>query len=343
MNTGSDTCTVTNLGMLSIEYAGRSCTSCCQIVPGGANGRAGVLNRVRASSLYAHLHIDDGNHRINASLTLGGLDALAEDDEGPQVGNGAGISGGTTAGVWHQSALPLTKTGAIARLGEIGRGVMMSSRYSARLSHPSGMAHRSALSNPRGSTIALSPAGGRSMITSRLPVQNSTSAQLHLPLGSVELSSSHLQGPNVGRREASTRIIASTALPPAVSLPSSRRLASVASRRFNGIPLEGEEGGVSVGIVEGGATWTEESDGPLLVVEHCCSFLPPDLARLPELDLGEGLRRPLHCYAHGGFMGAAISMLADPNWEDILLQSVKDISTGDIVVKVRVPGWRCEA
>ena len=51
---------------------------------------------------------------------------------------------------------------------------------------------------------------------------------------------------------------------------------------------------------------------PLLLVEYCVTWLPADLSRLPELDLGEGLMRPLHCYAHGGFMGAAISMLADP-------------------------------
>jgi hypothetical protein len=54
------------------------------------------------------------------------------------------------------------------------------------------------------------------------------------------------------------------------------------------------------------------STDPLLLVEYCVTWLPADLARLPELDIGEGLMRPLHCYAHGGFMGAAISMLADP-------------------------------
>jgi hypothetical protein len=62
--------------------------------------------------------------------------------------------------------------------------------------------------------------------------------------------------------------------------------------------------------------------GPCIFIEHCTTFLPLNLVRLPELDLGEGLIRPLHSYAHGGFMGAAISMLADPDWEHILLEIV---------------------
>ena len=66
---------------------------------------------------------------------------------------------------------------------------------------------------------------------------------------------------------------------------------------------------------------------PLLVVEYCTTWLPYDLARLPELDLGDGLSRAMHCYAHGGFMGAAISMLADPEWEHILLDTVHETVT----------------
>ncbi len=51
--------------------------------------------------------------------------------------------------------------------------------------------------------------------------------------------------------------------------------------------------------------------------------LPSRLARLPELDLvGAGLARAQHTYAHGGFMGAALSLLSDPEWATILLSSV---------------------
>ena len=73
---------------------------------------------------------------------------------------------------------------------------------------------------------------------------------------------------------------------------------------------------------------------PLLLVEYCTTWLPPDLARLPELDLGDGLARPMHCYAHGGFMGAAISMLADPEWESILLDNVAETSGYGVKYKV---------
>ena len=89
--------------------------------------------------------------------------------------------------------------------------------------------------------------------------------------------------------------------------------------------MDGKESGPSSAIADlesGGNQGTEGTvDGqsptapfsdPILLVEYCVTWLPADLARLPELDLGEGLMRPLHCYAHGGFMGAAISMLADP-------------------------------
>ena len=73
---------------------------------------------------------------------------------------------------------------------------------------------------------------------------------------------------------------------------------------------------------------------PLLVVEYCTTWLPYDLARLPELDLGDGLSRAMHCYAHGGFMGAAISMLADPEWENILLDSIKKTKSGELSSQV---------
>ena len=40
---------------------------------------------------------------------------------------------------------------------------------------------------------------------------------------------------------------------------------------------------------------------------------------MPELDMVPLLKRA-HAYAHGGFMGAAISLVADPLWEHILLE-----------------------
>ncbi|KAG2491295.1 hypothetical protein HYH03_010301 [Edaphochlamys debaryana] len=59
-----------------------------------------------------------------------------------------------------------------------------------------------------------------------------------------------------------------------------------------------------------------------LLLDYCLVTLPPRLAHLPELDLAQPLARPLHSYAHGGFMGAALSLLADPQWSEILLQSM---------------------
>ncbi len=97
-------------------------------------------------------------------------------------------------------------------------------------------------------------------------------------------------------------------MPPQLDLPSAPNAAAV--------PMCDPRGGdVAVG------------GGPKLVVEHCVMWQPSDLARLPEMDLGEGLSRRLHCYAHGGFMGAAISMLADPEYENIFLDSVAESST----------------
>eukprot|EP00798_Chlamydomonas_sp_ICE-L_P026400 gene26400-17497_t len=46
-------------------------------------------------------------------------------------------------------------------------------------------------------------------------------------------------------------------------------------------------------------------------------------ARLPELDMVP-LERRAHSYAHGGFMGAAISLVADENWEKILKEEQGD-------------------
>lgn len=62
---------------------------------------------------------------------------------------------------------------------------------------------------------------------------------------------------------------------------------------------------------------------PLLVVEHYVLSLPKGEAVLPELDLGMGLDRQLHCYAHGGFMGLAISVLADTTWRGIVLEDMR--------------------
>ncbi|GAX72857.1 hypothetical protein CEUSTIGMA_g312.t1 [Chlamydomonas eustigma] len=73
---------------------------------------------------------------------------------------------------------------------------------------------------------------------------------------------------------------------------------------------------------------------PSLVVEYCLLWLPPTLARLPELDLSEPLSRSLHCYAHGGFMGAALSLMADPEWEYILMEAVGESNEGHIAKKV---------
>ncbi|KAG1671867.1 hypothetical protein FOA52_003434 [Chlamydomonas sp. UWO 241] len=64
--------------------------------------------------------------------------------------------------------------------------------------------------------------------------------------------------------------------------------------------------------------------GAVILVEFCAIRLDRGQARLPELELGKGLHRSLHCYAHGGFMGCALSLLADPEWEYILLSAIED-------------------
>ena len=73
--------------------------------------------------------------------------------------------------------------------------------------------------------------------------------------------------------------------------------------------------------------------GETVAMREC--FLPPPKAAviiLPDPSLSSPssrspsalpLRR-LHAYAHGGFMGAAISMLADPEWEHILMEALVD-------------------
>ncbi len=72
----------------------------------------------------------------------------------------------------------------------------------------------------------------------------------------------------------------------------------------------------------------EEQPGPTLVLEYLQSRLPESHAQLPEFNLGHCLLRPMHCYAHGGFMGLAISLLADDVWKDVLIRTAKEISTG---------------
>ncbi|GIL47068.1 hypothetical protein Vafri_3893 [Volvox africanus] len=59
-----------------------------------------------------------------------------------------------------------------------------------------------------------------------------------------------------------------------------------------------------------------------LQMDYCVLTMPVALSRLPELELLCPLARPLHSYAHGGFMGAALSMLADPQWATILIETI---------------------
>ncbi|GAX72858.1 hypothetical protein CEUSTIGMA_g313.t1 [Chlamydomonas eustigma] len=82
------------------------------------------------------------------------------------------------------------------------------------------------------------------------------------------------------------------------------------------------------------ATGMAAMNGPYMVVEYCLLWLPPTLARLPELDLSEPLSRSLHCYAHGGFMGAALSLMADPEWEHILMEAVEETGASPTALRM---------
>ncbi|KAG2445648.1 hypothetical protein HXX76_000258 [Chlamydomonas incerta] len=59
-----------------------------------------------------------------------------------------------------------------------------------------------------------------------------------------------------------------------------------------------------------------------ILLEYVVLSLPNAVARLPELELLPPLARQLHSYAHGGFMGAALSLLAEPRWGTILSESM---------------------
>ena len=75
--------------------------------------------------------------------------------------------------------------------------------------------------------------------------------------------------------------------------------------------------------VDNGAGQNAETR-PLLVVEHCVLRVPLCESELPELELGTRLDPQLHCYAHGGFMGLAISLLADRTWRHIFMDDLGD-------------------
>ncbi|KAG2453730.1 hypothetical protein HYH02_001941 [Chlamydomonas schloesseri] len=59
-----------------------------------------------------------------------------------------------------------------------------------------------------------------------------------------------------------------------------------------------------------------------ILLDYVVLTLPSSVARLPELELLPPLARQLHSYAHGGFMGAALSLLAEPRWATILSESM---------------------
>ena len=305
--------------------------SMSQVTPEGATGTFGILNRVKARSLFTTLHIENISARPAAYL---GASTEHDKEAGVQEWEDSG-NRKRSGFLWHQATLPLTATSPVARFVRMdwnlpGRlkssvgGSFQSVPIKETQSHSCCASGRQPVGYVSGGPASPScgpaspPADGPSGVKGSSLSIPSPEVESHPPPSGIEPSSLH---PTVGPGfpDPSDGLLPSIAAQDGVRMPlSTSRLC------IGGIMAKGRESEVV----------PEACGGPVLLVEHCSSFLPMDLARLPELDLREGLHRSLHCYAHGGFMGAAISMLADPDWEHILLESIKETGKGDVVVKV---------
>ena len=272
-----------------------------QLLPTSANGTSSFFSRIQAQSLHATLHVDHNK------IYLGEL--FEEDDDNSsnvrQQNHGSGDD------AWSQASLALKPSNAILqRLGGPARSL------ARRLSFDG---QGSAIST-RGSLNGFMPTSSRRM-----------SSSIPKPEAGLPQPGSHHR-PAVLNRQASVMrrfVQASQIIRGSINSPQPEIQMSIPTQVVppvnNAAGIQhanpGDEGHADPAFL---AVPVGSSEDPLLMVEYCTSWLPPDLARLPELDLGDGLARAMHCYAHGGFMGAAISMLADPEWEHILLDTVHE-------------------
>ncbi len=278
-----------------------------QVVPGSAMG-SGLLiwNRLKAQRLRAKLFLPSAgeSHRELRSRRLQDIDPDGEQRQQDSV--------------WHCSALPLSAAvGVVQRLMAISWAPAL--RRSTRQA-----AGSSATSNPlfNGAIRPHRASNANESDVSRTP-RGSTEARSVLELTAAPWSRRSWFPSGATPRSAAALSSASSEAAPAASTTRS----SVLFVRSTAVDVEA--GPSLMPIPEPDGPSNEEDvfePGPYLLVEHCINFLPPDLACLPEFDLGEGLSRSLHCYAHGGFMGAAISLLAEPDWKDILKEAMLEAS-----------------
>ena len=211
---------------------------------------------------------------------------------------------------WNQAALSLaTEPGVIRRLGH---GIARTLSMGFPLSVPIGRA-------PSNDTRPAAVAPSICTLSCQLASMHSVGPAVHAKLHSaITIPCDWHGGPVSATPGYGNRPRAASQISNRIALA---RLASISGQ--DAMNTDSTSLAVPVG----------SSEDPLLMVEYCTSWLPPDLARLPELDLGDGLARAMHCYAHGGFMGAAISMLADPEWRHILIDSIKKTSSAAIASK----------
>ena len=93
------------------------------------------------------------------------------------------------------------------------------------------------------------------------------------------------------------------------------------------LPPMAEAGEGGAAVAAGGSS----AKGAVLRVQYRQLRLGRAAAALPELELLQPLARPLHCYAHGGFMGAALSMMSDPQWTTLLMEIEDEDKVGRYV------------
>lgn len=73
-----------------------------------------------------------------------------------------------------------------------------------------------------------------------------------------------------------------------------------------------------LGAPEGKVQGKEMESRIFLYLEYRVVYLAAGKCKLPEVALSRPLQKAAHIYAHGAFMGAALSLMSDPKWVSIL-------------------------